>query len=284
MSLQVPLSAMDPMLKGVELARSSHFAFVFGQYLPRQHQRAPPPPPPPSPRAARAGGAERRKKRTRGSLSQPQEGFVEEGRRRKRRRKAPGTQRSSSQPEGCEEGRKRKRLTTRKARTRFDRAVRSAEAKRSALVGSWRGLGRKRKKSEIEPIFWEPEHEALGMKLFEFNFKKWLQERRLASCLQRDASLDPPREEGAPCRPFIYFRYTAPDRPDTAQISPGSFWVKAYHGTWFYGLRSILQHGVLLESVSEDQGHEFWKPGLYLTPWLKTANWYARAQNLGPRV
>ncbi|CAE7246054.1 CAMK2D [Symbiodinium natans] len=216
---------MDPMLKGVELARSSHFAFVFGQ----------------------------RKKRTRGSLSQPQ---------------------------GCEEGRKRKRLTTRKARTRFDRAVRSAEAKRSALVGSWRGLGRKRKKSEIEPIFWEPEHEALGMKLFEFNFKKWLQERRLASCLQRDASLDPPREEGAPCRPFIYFRYTAPDRPDTAQISPGSFWVKAYHGTWFYGLRSILQHGVLLESVSEDQGHEFWKPGLYLTPWLKTANWYARAQNV----
>ena len=32
--------------------------------------------------------------------------------------------------------------------------------------------------------------------------------------------------------------------------------------------------------MNEDAGHEFWKPGLYLTPKLGTATWYGRAQRV----
>lgn len=179
----------------------------------------------------------------------------------------------------------RKKTKARKFnRARFDRAVQAAELKRAALVGGWRDLGRGRKRKEIDPKDFTTSGE--GQRLFARNFQDWLQARGLENCLRRDARRDPAAELGIPSRPFMYFKYKAPSAKKStfwesnARIRPGRGWQRAYHGTWFYGLGSILRHGVLLESVNEDAGHEFWKPGLYLTPKLGTATWYGRAQRV----
>ena len=36
-----------------------------------------------------------------------------------------------------------------------------------------------------------------------------------------------------------YYRYTPPCFPENAQMRPDGHWATAYHGTWFYGLRSL---------------------------------------------
>ena len=80
-----------------------------------------------------------------------------------------------------------------------------------------------------------------------------------------------------------------------------SGWMPAYHGTWFYGLWSILHHGIILESSNEGKGlglgyisrrhtlthpsirlggHEFWEPGVYVTRRFDTAQQYARPHQL----
>ncbi|CAE7783871.1 unnamed protein product, partial [Symbiodinium pilosum] len=163
-------------------------------------------------------------------------------------------------------------------RNRFARAVRCAEESRAALVGNWRELGWKKRKKEIEQIVYLDEDE--GKKVFVLKFQRWLEQRQLGDCLQRDQGRDPPSSDGKPPRAFLYYRYTPPCFPENAQMRPDGHWATAYHGTWFYGLRSILHHGVLLESTDESAGHEFWLSGLYVTQNLYTANWYARAQNV----
>ena len=35
----------------------------------------------------------------------------------------------------------------------------------------------------------------------------------------------------------------------------------AFHGTWWYSLWGILQHGRILSSDNTEKGHEFWLPG-----------------------
>ena len=45
-----------------------------------------------------------------------------------------------------------------------------------------------------------------------------------------------------------YRNVTAPVSAET------SGWLPAYHGTWFYGLWSILHHGIFLESTDEGRG------------------------------
>lgn len=42
----------------------------------------------------------------------------------------------------------------------------------------------------------------------------------------------------------MYAKYENPD----SGMAPDSSWRTAYHGTWFYSLRNVLYHGVLLES------------------------------------
>ena len=42
----------------------------------------------------------------------------------------------------------------------------------------------------------------------------------------------------------IYAKYENVD----SGMAPDSSWRTAYHGTWFYSLRNVLYHGVLLES------------------------------------
>eukprot|EP00450_Noctiluca_scintillans_P022537 CAMPEP_0194533510 /NCGR_PEP_ID=MMETSP0253-20130528/71407_1 /TAXON_ID=2966 /ORGANISM="Noctiluca scintillans" /LENGTH=615 /DNA_ID=CAMNT_0039379071 /DNA_START=77 /DNA_END=1924 /DNA_ORIENTATION=- len=53
-------------------------------------------------------------------------------------------------------------------------------------------------------------------------------------------------------------------------------WEKAFHGTRWYALWLILKSGVLLESNDQELGHDFWEPGVYCSPVLETAKWYAR--------
>ena len=55
-------------------------------------------------------------------------------------------------------------------------------------------------------------------------------------------------------------------------------WRTAFHGTWWYALWGILQSGVLLESNDLSRGHEFSEPGVYVSPRIDTARWYARPQ------
>ena len=49
-----------------------------------------------------------------------------------------------------------------------------------------------------------------------------------------------------------YRNVTAPVSAET------SGWLPAYHGTWFYGLWSILHHGIFLESTNEGRGRIGW--------------------------
>ena len=172
---------------------------------------------------------------------------------------------------------RRRRKKRKFDQVRYNFAVRQAERSRAAAVGSWRELGKKRKKRAIEPVAASEEE---CKKLFGSKFQRWLEYRELDGCLKRDPTQDPPASLGKPQRPFMYFKYRPRRSPDNARVQPGPSWERAYHGTWFYGLRGILHHGVLLESVDEDAGHEFWRPGLYLTQNLCTANWYARAQRV----
>ena len=93
---------------------------------------------------------------------------------------------------------------------------------------------------------------------------------------------------------------------DEVQQKVEPFWKDAYHGTWFYGLWSLLFHGILLESRKEDQGvislfqilsmcslfllyganfvvargHEYWQPGVYVSPKCSAARSYARPHQL----
>ncbi|CAE7674638.1 unnamed protein product [Symbiodinium sp. KB8] len=236
---------------------------AFGTVLDRRAQAAPPPPLTPE----RASG---KKRKNLAAFSQSVE-KVKTG--------------PSDKVENPPLSKRKKRTKARKFnRELFDLAVQAAEQKRAALVGGWRNLGRGRKRKEIDPKDFAGEEE--GRRRFERSFQDWLQDRGLEDCLRRDARRDPAAELGIPSRPFMYFKYKAPSAKKgptwacNARIRPRRGWKSAYHGTWFYGLASILQHGVLLESVNMDAGHEFWKPGLYLTPNLGTATWYGRAQRV----
>ena len=53
-------------------------------------------------------------------------------------------------------------------------------------------------------------------------------------------------------------------------------WKTACHGTFWYSLWSVLLAGVLAESGDESKGHEYWEPGVYCSPELRTARDYAR--------
>ena len=53
-------------------------------------------------------------------------------------------------------------------------------------------------------------------------------------------------------------------------------WEQAFHGTWWYSVWLVLDSGVFLESNDRDKGHDFWEPGVYCSPLLSTARWYAR--------
>ncbi|CAJ1352645.1 unnamed protein product, partial [Effrenium voratum] len=156
---------------------------------------------------------------------------------------------------------------------RYARAM--AEKSRASMVGQWRSLGRGKKKQA-----WPAADEQVGVDTFILNLRMWLLQRSLTGCLERMEGKDPAREDGEVPRPFLYYKYQPPNQPDTSPLRPQKNWAKAYHGTWFYGLWSILHHGILLESQDEGQGHEFWFPGAFVSPLLETANWYSRPHDV----
>ena len=59
-------------------------------------------------------------------------------------------------------------------------------------------------------------------------------------------------------------------------VTPQNDWYHMWHGTWGYGLWNVLANGVLMESDDTKVGDEFWRVGVYGTPVLETAAWYAR--------
>jgi hypothetical protein len=109
---------------------------------------------------------------------------------------------------------------------------------------------------------------------------RWIDERGLTPRISY--SLDPPLQLGRNC---LRLAYEGPgvSRPETArQYVLGARvprdWERAYHGTWWYALWSILETGTILESKDEEAGHEFTMPGVYCTPRPQTARQYARPQ------
>ena len=160
----------------------------------------------------------------------------------------------------------------------LDFAIAKAEKGRASMVATWKKLANGKGKPFVErsELAGPP---GLDRELFNHHFQSWLSERGLEDALERDPKKDPAPAELADCKPnfpCLYYKYKAPRIPDTAQIQPGPKWKRAYHGTWFYGLRSILRHGVLLESNDKGKGHEFSEPGLCVAPGLAKGIWFAR--------
>eukprot|EP00812_Abedinium_dasypus_P000569 NODE_1066_length_1253_cov_1.241235.p1 GENE.NODE_1066_length_1253_cov_1.241235~~NODE_1066_length_1253_cov_1.241235.p1 ORF type:complete len:244 (-),score=25.36 NODE_1066_length_1253_cov_1.241235:255-986(-) len=77
---------------------------------------------------------------------------------------------------------------------------------------------------------------------------------------------------------YEYIRPLTPPLPACADIEQR--WEPAYHGTLWYGLWNILSSGLLLESCSEEKGHDFTVAGVYSTPLLEKACYYALPQVL----
>jgi len=78
----------------------------------------------------------------------------------------------------------------------------------------------------------------------------------------------------------LYYDYTRFLKASEARLAGKPD--RAFHGTWWYGLRNILETGVLVESGDEARGHEFSVPGVYVSPNFATALSYARPQTLFP--
>jgi len=92
-------------------------------------------------------------------------------------------------------------------------------------------------------------------------FQQWLIARNLNDALVPDRY-----EDG--WKVYTYDR--------TPVVKSEEHWARAFHGTWWYAVWLVLESGVFLESNDRDRGHDFWEPGVYCSPNLSTARWYAR--------
>eukprot|EP00435_Cladocopium_sp_Y103_P037787 s802_g10.t1 len=153
----------------------------------------------------------------------------------------------------------------------FEKMVAAAEASREDKVLLWRKFARGKGKKA-----WP--------KVQRVNFaqlKGWLKARRLSDCfaLRRLKRKDLAEMRLSPAAgvQILWGSYRNVTAPVSAETSG---WLPAYHGTWFYGLWSILHHGIFLESTNEGRGHEFWAPGVYVTRRFETAREYARPHQL----
>eukprot|EP00971_Amphidinium_carterae_P205824 4084765-Amphidinium_carterae.1 len=146
---------------------------------------------------------------------------------------------------------------------------RSASVARGAKAGMWQEQGRPRGRGKIPP---QPSQVRAE---FQFLLEEWLYARGIAGCLTRKVAQEAREQEAHELgSQFGLRRWQIYDYAHGNDIPP--HWVPAYHGTWWYALWSILQEGVLLEANDSKLGHDFWMPGTYCTPLLKTAMWYAR--------
>ena len=123
------------------------------------------------------------------------------------------------------------------------------------LVEKWYDISRPRKRGAKPKA---PEHVEVD---FPRLFHEWLEARDLRNTLEREAD-----QTGYAVYRLIKNQLTCEQEK----------WDLAFHGTRWYALRSILTCGCLLASDNKEAGHDFWEPGVYCTPVLKTAQWYAR--------
>ena len=111
----------------------------------------------------------------------------------------------------------------------------------NALAAKWWERARPKRKGAIRPA-------PAGSEL-EFHplFKKWLEARGLSNALEQEDD-----QEG-----FFVYRFVKKELTSEQQT-----WERAFHGTRWYALWSILVAGVLLSSDDTESGHDFWEPGV----------------------
>jgi len=124
-----------------------------------------------------------------------------------------------------------------------------------ALSARWWDESRPRRRGTIRPA---PESSCGN---FIALLDSWLQARGLEDALEQETEQDG----------FVIYRYTR-----VPLTSEQEGWERAFHGTRWYALWLILASGVMLESDDREAGHDFWEPGVYCSPLMSTARWYAR--------
>eukprot|EP00434_Breviolum_minutum_P009686 symbB.v1.2.008527.t1/scaffold532.1/size190944/1 len=155
-----------------------------------------------------------------------------------------------------------------KQKKHFEKMVANAECSRQDMVLLWRKMARGKGKKEWPRLGHREDFQKL---------KGWLNERSLLSRLSlRRLKRKGLEELHLPLEKSILWG-SYHSRFSTCATSG---WMPAYHGTWFYGLWSILHHGIILESSNEGKGLEFWEPGVYVTRRFDTAQQYARPHQL----
>lgn len=130
----------------------------------------------------------------------------------------------------------------------------AAEA-RENLVIQWREVCKPRRAGAIAA------KRRGSRKDFADLFQQWLIARNLNDALVPDRY-----EDG--WKVYTYDRMPV--------VKSEEHWARAFHGTWWYSVWLVLESGVFLESNDRDKGHDFWEPGVYCSPNLSTARWYAR--------
>ncbi|OLP80856.1 hypothetical protein AK812_SmicGene38682 [Symbiodinium microadriaticum] len=138
-------------------------------------------------------------------------------------------------------------------------ALQGASNGREDLVIQWREVCRPRRAGAVAA---QPRG---ARKDFAALFEEWLKVRDLQGVL-----VEAGYEKG-----WKVYQYT---KDPVVKSQPT--WETAFHGTWWYSVWSVLDSGVFLESNDRDKGHDFWEPGVYCSPNLSTARWYARPQIL----
>ncbi|CAK9019513.1 Uncharacterized protein SCF082_LOCUS14551 [Durusdinium trenchii] len=134
-------------------------------------------------------------------------------------------------------------------------ALEDAAIAREDLVIQWREVCKPRRAGAIAP------KSKGSRKDFAPLFIEWLAARGLDDALMEDGYSDGWKK-------YRYLR--------EPKVMPEDNWEVAYHGTWWYSVWLVLHSGVFLESNDRDKGHDFWEPGVYCSPNLATARWYAR--------
>ena len=131
-----------------------------------------------------------------------------------------------------------------------------AESARGGLAAKWYAESRPRRQGAPDPM------PVACRELFPALFEEWLENRQASYLVgARQSSED-------------WYVYSLPWMPgERTGLDPGN-WVRAFHGTRWYAVWSILNSKVLLESNNRDLGHDFWESGVYCTPEITTARSY----------
>ena len=282
------IADFDPTTNVTEIAGPSEYVWVFGRWMRRPPHCAPEVPKPDSQQRKRKcqHASHDREKPEHGCVREaPRPATVEKPRDNGKRRRCDSHDKKLVEVKADHTDIKAEKSITPRLQAsespdedRVDFALKRAEKGRASMVATWKKLANGKGKPFVErsELAGSP---GVDGELFNHHFQSWLSECGLEDALERDPKKDPAAAELAECKPnfpCMYYKYKAPSVPDNAKIQPGPNWKRAYHGTWFYGLRSILRHGVLLESNDKGKGHEFSEPGLCVAPGLAKGIWFAK--------